>query len=415
MNKQFKVFAGALSALFLLAGCGNTADQGEASQETSSAASENGDKVTLEMLVPGYDAGYLKEPLDNAITKYEAENPDVQVEIVSAGWEELNSKIVQLYQADQAPDIMMMGSRSIRQFAEQGVLEDLTPYMNDEFLAGRIENVMETAQIDSKQYGIPLALSSRALFYRSDLIEEVPTNWDELLATAKQVNEEHDMYGFAIPTDLTNGTDEILNFVYQNGGRITDEKGEFTINSAENVGAIEYLTEFAGVIPDPVDTAREDQVMMFANGDLAMFISGGWEQAELDKNAEKAPYAVAELPAGAEKGVTLVTDSYGLSSISENKEMAWDFIEFLGNEEQQRTVSEAYNWLPVTKAEQEDERFTSDFMKPMLSILEYGVPEPKVPNWDDFNKSFTIAVQKALTGESTAKEALDTAQQEVQP
>lgn len=415
MKKRVKVFAGALSALFVLGGCGNAADQGETSSEVSGAASGNGDTVTLEMLVPGYDSGYLKEPLDNAIKKYETENPDVQVEIVSAGWEELNTKIVQLYQADQAPDIMMMGSRSIRQFAEQGVLEDLTPHMSDEFLAGRIDNVMETAQIDGKQYGIPLALSSRALFYRSDLIEEVPANWDELLATAKQVSEEHDMYGFAIPTDLTNGTDEILNFVYQNGGRITDENGEFTINSTENVGAVEYLTQFADVIPDPVGTAREDQVAMFANGDLAMFISGGWEKAELDKNAEKAPYAVAELPAGAEKAVTLVTDSYGLSSISENKEAAWDFIEFLGDEEQQRTVSEAYNWLPVTKAEQEDERFNSDFMKPMLSILEYGVPEPKVPNWDDFNKSFTIAIQKALTGESTAKEALDTAQQEVQP
>lgn len=419
MSKMWRKFMVSFVAASALVGCG-TATDGTSNETTESAESAVSDSsaagdaaVTLEMLVPGYDTGYLQEPLDNAIAKYEAENPDVQVEIISAEWEELNSKIVQLYQADQAPDIMMMGSRSIRQFAEQGVLEDMTPYLTDDFLAGRIENVMETAEIDGAQYGIPMALSTRALFYRSDLIEEVPTNWDELLATAKQVSEEHDMYGFAIPTDLTSGTDEILNFVYQNSGRVVDDNGDYTINDSKNVAAIEYLTGFKDVIPNPVDTAREDQVKMFVNGDLAMFISGGWEQEELETNAGKAPYSVALLPAGAEKAVTLVTDSYGMSSISDNKEEAFDFITYMGEEEQQRTISESYNWLPVTKAELEDERFDADFMKPFVAILESGVPEPTVPNWDDFNKSFTIAVQKALTGQATAQEALDTAQEEV--
>lgn len=428
MKKKLLLVALAMVSMFTLAACSTgSEDATEASSEQAateeptneqvSEETESADKTeptaegTITMLVPGYDEGYLTEPLDAAIAKYEKEK-GVKVEVISAGWDELNSKIVQLYQAQQAPDIMLVGSRSIRQFAELGVLEDMTPYLDEEFLATRIENVMDTAKFDGKQYGVPMAYSSRALFYRTDLIETPPTNWEELLQTAKTVAADNDMYGFAVPTDLTSGTDEILNFVYQAKGRITDDQGNFTINSPENIKAIDYLTQFADIIPDPVGTARGDQVDMFTNGDLAMFVSGTWEKEKLDAAAETAPYGVVVLPEGDTKGATLVTDSYVVSSLSENKDQVADFIKFMSDIDQQKEITAAYNWFPVTKAEESLEVYQEDFMQPFLEIMPHGVPEPQVPNWDEFNKSFTIAVQKALTGQASAEEALTTAQEE---
>lgn len=418
MKKILKLVMLFVLAMVLLVGC-TTATKDEptppaeqpSEQPTEQPVEES---VTIEMLVPGYDTGYLTEQIDNNIKKFEEAYPNVKVSIIPAGWDELNSKVVQLYQAGKAPDIMMIGSRSLRQFAEMGIIEDLTPYLNNEFLAERIDNVMDTAKINGKQYGIPMAFSSRALFYRSDLIETPPTNWEELLATAKAVAAKENIHGFAIPTDITSGTDEILNFIYQGGGRMVDEKGDFTINSQENIDTLIYLEQFKDVIPDPVGTTRSDQVQMFINGDLAMFISGAWEQGELDKNIDKTPYAVAKLPQGKQEAVTLVSDSYAISSISDNKEEAFKFIEFMGKPEQQRPISEAYNWFPVTKAEQDDERFKTDFLKPFMEITVNGISEPPVPNWDEFNKSFVIAVQKVLTGNASPKDALDTAQQENQ-
>lgn len=66
-----------------------------------SNATESGEK-TVKMLVPGYDSGYLNKELDSAIEKFHGAKPEIKVEIISVGWEELNSKIVQLYQAKQA-------------------------------------------------------------------------------------------------------------------------------------------------------------------------------------------------------------------------------------------------------------------------------------------------------------------------
>lgn len=422
MKKFMKTLFMLFAAAFVLGACGN-GDTGtedtesseaneEASEETEAGSSE--EEVTLQFLMPGYDEGYLQEPMDAAIAQYEEENPNITIEIISAGWDELNSRIVQLYQADEAPDMMMMGSRSIRQFAEEGVLEDLGSYMTDEYLETRIDNVMESAQVGGAQYGIPLALSSRALFYRSDLIEQAPTTWEELLETAQTVSAEQGMYGFAIPTDIGNGAHELMSFIYQNEGRVVDENGEFTVNSDANVETLEYLALFneqEGVIPNVVETDRDEQIQMFKNGDLAMYISGSWEKEELDNSG--LDYGVAELPEGEVKAVNLVTDSYGISSISENKEAAWDFIEFMGTEDIQRSISESYNWMPVTQAELDDERFQDDFMQPFLNIMEYGVAEPAVPNWDQFNESFLIAIQKGVSGEASPQEALDTAQEEV--
>lgn len=408
MKKFLSVFTIILMSMAIFVGCSSEeAEEGDTNDASSEASS------SLEILVPGYDSGYLADQLDELTGKYVEENEGTEIKIISVGWEELNAKVVQLYQANQSPDIMLLGSRSLRQFSELGIAEDLGPYMTDDFKAGRIDNVLETGEVSGTQYGIPMGISSRALFYRSDLIETPPTNWDELLETSKAIKAEEDMYGFAFPTDLEAGTDEILSFIYQGGGAATDENGDFTINSSENIETLEYMTQFEGLIPDPVATARGDQPQMFINGDLAMFVSGAWDIEELENNKDEAPYEIAKLPVGEQEGVSLVTDSYVMSSISENKEEAWKFIEFMGEPEQQKIVTDAYKWFPVVEAEKDVARYQEDNMKPFMEIMPSGQAEPQVPNWDEFNKSFLIAVQKALTGEATPEEALNTAQEEV--
>lgn len=373
------------------------------------------EKQALKIFIPGYEDELWKGLYDAGINDFEKEN-SVEVEVIPAGWDEANSKIVSLIQADEAPDVMITGSRSLRQFAEMGAIESLDEFITDEFKAERVENVLNTANIDGKQYGIPLAFSSRALYYRTDLIETPPATWDELLATAEDVKASNpDIYGFAVPTDITSGTDELFNFIYQNGGSATDKDGNIKLNTPENVETLDYLKKFndAGLIPDPVSTARSDQAQMFQNGDLAMFISGPWEKSVLDESVETAPYGVALLPAGKTKAETLVTDSFSISSQSENKELAWKLIEHMGKFEYQNAYDEAIGFFPILKAEEKEARYEDEFLQPFKEMIEYGVPEPHVPVWDTFNKEFTEAVQKAMTGKATAEEALKYAEEEL--
>lgn len=411
MKKRFKsvylilVFMLTLSMSISMIGC---------SSEKSNQSAE--EKEILKIFIPGYDDELWKGLYDAGINDFEKDNPNVDVQVIPAGWDEANSKLVSLIQANDAPDVIITGSRSLRQFAEMGAIEKLDTYMTDSFKEGRVENVLNTANINGSQYGIPLAFSSRALYYRTDLIETAPTTWDELLATAEKVTKENpEIYGFAIPTDITSGTDELFNFIYQNGGSATDEDGNIKLATTENIETLEFLKEFNDkkIIPDPVATSRSDQAKMFQNGNLAMFISGPWDKSTLDSSAETAPYAVALLPAGTKMAETLVTDSFSISSQSENKELAWKLIEYMGKFEYQNAYDEAIGFFPILKEEENEERYNTEFLKPFKDMIQYGVSEPQVPVWDTFNSEFVKAVQKVMTGNATAEEALSDAEKEL--
>lgn len=411
MKNRFKgiylimVFMIALSVSISIVGC---------SREKSNQSAD--EKEILKIFIPGYDDELWKSLYDASINDFEKDNPNVDVQVIPAGWDEANSKLVSLIQANDAPDVIITGSRSLRQFTEMGAIEKLDTYMTDSFKESRVENVLNTANINGAQYGIPLAFSSRALYYRTDLIKEPPTTWDELLEIAETITKENpEIYGFAIPTDITSGTDELFNFIYQNGGSATDENGNIKLATDENIETLEFLKEFNDkkIIPDPVSTSRSDQAKMFQNGNLAMFISGPWEKETLDSSADTAPYAVALLPAGTKMAETLVTDSFSISSQSKNKELAWKLIEYMGQFEYQNAYDEAIGFFPILKQEENEERYNTEFLKPFKDMIQYGVSEPQVPVWDTFNSEFVKAVQKVMIENATAEEALNSAEKEL--
>lgn len=380
----------------------------DSEQKTASTESK-----TIKIFIPGYEDEMWKGLYNASIDDFQKENKNVKVDVVPAGWDEANTKLVSLIQANEAPDVIITGSRSLRQFAELGAIEKLDQFMTDDFKAGRVENVLKTANVNGSQYGIPVGFSSRALYYRKDLIPTAPTNWDELLKTAEKIKKENPkMYGFAVPTDITSGTDELFNFIYQNGGSATDKDGNIKLATPENIKTLDFLKKLndAKVIPDPVSTSRSGQAQMFQNGNLAMFISGPWDKKTLDSSAKTAPYGVALLPAGTKMAETLVTDSFSISSQSKNKELAWKLIEFMGQHKYQNSYDEAIGFFPILKSEEKEARYNDEFLKPFKDMIQYGVAEPQVPVWDTFNQEFVTAVQKAMTGKASSEEALKTAE-----
>ncbi len=414
MRKNFKSIGLAIMLILMagVIGACSPKDVGDDKKDDEIAKEEK----VIQIFIPGYEDDIWKGLYDEGIKDFEAENSGVKVEVVPAGWDEANSKIVGLIQANEAPDVMITGSRSLRQFAELGAIEPLDQFMTEEFIEGRVKTVLDTANIDDVQYGIPLAFSSRALYYRTDLIDTPPATWDELYEIAAKVKEENpEIYGFAIPTDVTSGTVELLNFIYQNEGSATDKDGNIKLATPENIETLEFLKKFNDdkIIPDPVSTTRSDQAPMFQNGDLAMFISGPWEKGTLDENKDNAPYGVALLPEGKRKAETLVTDSYSISSQSKNKELAWKLVEHMGQFKYQNNYDEAIGFFPILKEEEKEARYQDEFLKPFGEMIQYGIPEPHVPVWDTFNSEFVNAVQRVMTGDATAEEALKDAEQEL--
>lgn len=89
----------------------------------------------------------------------------------------------------QRPDVFFnWGGGSIRSYARAGLLEDLTPYLEDDpqFRSAFLPSVLDAGQIDGSYYGIPMRqMQPKLMFYNtavfSDTGVEIPTTWQEFL------------------------------------------------------------------------------------------------------------------------------------------------------------------------------------------------------------------------------------------
>ncbi|MFG6114855.1 ABC transporter substrate-binding protein [Halobacillus sp. MO56] len=376
--------------------------------------------VEITYLKPGADDPATRERVEGIIKRFEEENPDIKVKLEAVGWDNAYQKLVTGFNGNSSPDIFAGGSRWMTAFADMEALLPLTD-MASEKIKEYPEALQKSSQYKDEIYGIPRAFSARSLIYRTDLIEEPPTTWEELVETATKVQEENEgMYGFAISGAAhVSTTTQYFNYLLQNGGQVFDEAGNVTLNSPEAVEALEYYADLYTkheVVPNPVEYNRELLPVLFKEGKIAMYVIGPWGKALMgvDPDNEDTPYASAPLPKGEKMANVLVSDSIYVSAKTEHPEESWKFIEFMTSLEEQKKFDKSNGSLPVLTEEANDPFFKEDpYFSTFVDMIEYGEPQPMPAVWEPFQEVITTAVQRALDGEDP-KTVLDDAVKEIE-
>jgi xylobiose transport system substrate-binding protein len=120
---------------------------------------------------------------------------DVKAKLVSTGNDGYRDKLhVSMGTAD-APDVFYnWGGGSIRTYARDGLLVDLTPYLDKDpaWQKQFLPTVLDAGTIDGKFYGIPArGMQPIILFYNKKVFRELnlqpPRTWQELLSTVDRV------------------------------------------------------------------------------------------------------------------------------------------------------------------------------------------------------------------------------------
>ena len=127
-----------------------------------------------------------------------------------------------------APDLIEYGNTDTAGYVKDGGLADVSK----EFAAwDEAKDTDPTAKqsvtVDGKVYGAPLFVGVRALYYRTDVFDELgiepPKSQDELISTARKIREEKpDLYGLAVGGAYTYGA---MPFIWAHGGELADETG----------------------------------------------------------------------------------------------------------------------------------------------------------------------------------------------
>jgi multiple sugar transport system substrate-binding protein len=288
------------------------------------------------------------EPYWQGVIKdFEAQNPDIQVNLHIFTWDEGRQKIADMVAQGKPPTLARVATRWIPEYVAAGLLEPVDSYMSPQFRSQFIPLLInEGSQYEGRTFGLPITVSSRALYYNKTLFKQAgltspPQNWADLRAAAQAIHAlGPETYGFGVQGKQGKQPEVSTYFYYflwGNGGDILTTDGTRpAFNGPEGVEAATFLK---GMIHDgltqpnptesPTDNPRKDMETAFVEGKLGMVITGPWLATRLATEAPNLDYGLSVIPYQSTSTTLAAQDTLILFKQAENKETAWKFVEFL--------------------------------------------------------------------------------------
>ncbi len=162
------------------------------------------------------------------VDAWAAEN-DVEVEYSQTG--NFNQLINTRVQGNDAPDVALFPQPGImRDIAEQDLLADLSDVVDQSELDAHVQGVLETGQLDGRQYAVPMSINVKSIvFYPKQAFEAagytIPETYDDLVALTEEIQSTGTTpWCFGIESEAATGwpaTDWVENLMVINNGADT--------------------------------------------------------------------------------------------------------------------------------------------------------------------------------------------------
>ena len=209
-------------------------------------------------------------------------------------------------------------------------------------------------------------------------------------------------------------------YTWNNGGGFVDDEGNWTLNSAENVEAIEYaigLVNAGYTNSDPSNDTRYDLQDMFGAGKIAMVIAPNSLPTYIADGGNEVNYGVASIPSNTGESVSAgVMDRFMCFDndyTDEEKAAITTFFDYFYDDECYTDWVAMEGFLPATKTGGEALAASDPDMASWIDILGNCKFYPTAKaEWADVKQGVISAEQNALLGESV-QEQLDNLQAEI--
>ncbi|GAK05282.1 glycerol-3-phosphate ABC transporter, periplasmic glycerol-3-phosphate-binding protein [Geomicrobium sp. JCM 19037] len=417
---NFYVLVISMSAL-MLAACGES--EGESPEATASLSN---DPIEIEYWYAFGDK--IGENNEALVEQFNEVQDDIIVTAHYQGnYEDLHSQTQASIAAGNAPHVTLNEIASMGAFAEAGMTEDLTSYIEEDNidLNDFVEGLMGNSYIGEGIYGLPYLRSTPILYVNKTMMEEAgldssgPETWEEFEEYARALTNDKGGVGMTMPVNIW----FYEAFVKQSGGSVlNDDETEATFNEAPGVAAVEFIQRMynEGTIKVPTgDEAGQVALQDFTNQNAGMVFSSTADLTNYLSIAEEAGFEVntAFMPQNEQYGTP--TGGANLVMVSghpdEEKKAAWEFIKWMTEPEQTVTASTNTGYLPMRESAIESEEMQSLYeqvpqYKVAVDQLEYAGPRPLNANYAEAQNILNDAITSALIEyNQTPQEALDEA------
>lgn len=359
------------------------------------------------------DAGKL-QPI---IEAWNEENPDEQVSLVELPQEADGQRdtLVQSLQAESSDyDVMALDVTWTAEFAANGWLQPLEDDLQLD-TSGLLPATVDSATYMDTLYAAPQNTNAQLLFYRTDIVDEAPTTWDELLSYRDAADaEDLDLLIMQLQNyeGLTVQTTQAINAW---GGAVVDTDGQTpVVDSPEAIAGIQALADAYenGDIAQRTNGFTEEQTNLAFLAGEAVFAYNWpymYDTATSEPTSEVGDdFDVAAIVGPDGPGAsTLGGYNNGINVYSENKATAFDFIQFILSEENQRGFAQE-SFPPVLASIYEDEALIDEFpyLPALQEALENAEPRPVTPYYAGVSRAIADNAYSAIVEGRPVDEAV---------
>ncbi|TCU13453.1 ABC transporter substrate-binding protein [Rhizobium sullae] len=342
-------------------------------------------------------------------------------------------KLATSFASGEGPDIFVISPGDFLRYYNGGVLQDLTPHIDDATKEDFPESVIANRMVDGKIYGIPMEVEPMAMYYSVKAFEEaglnendVPKTWDELLEIAKKLTTPT-RYGVLFETQpgyYQNFT--WYPFLWQGGGEFQTKDGKSAFDSPATVQALKFWQDAvkSGAAPRQVlGNGANDTVANLAAGYCAIQNVGIWGISQLAGNAKDFEYGVFRLPTPANGKYVTVGGGWAFvaNAQGKNPDAAAQFCAWALASMDKGSVQRVAEWCTKAKSDMPPRNSAlaaggDAFEKGMIGTFAKDIhpgtrAEPRVP--PEVYKIISDAIQQTQLGGADPQQTATAASQQL--
>jgi multiple sugar transport system substrate-binding protein len=174
---------------------------------------------------------------------------------------------------DTGMDVLGLDVTWTQEFASAEWIREWSGQRAAQVEQGTLEGPLDTARYEGRLYAAPKNTNVQLLWYRTDLVDEPPATWDEMIQMALDLKSQGEPYQVLTMGAQYEGLVVLYNtLVASAGGEILSDEGTEAVFDTGAVRALEQLKHFAtaGVTAASFSNAVEDEVRLaFQSGEGA--------------------------------------------------------------------------------------------------------------------------------------------------
>ncbi|WP_338900081.1 extracellular solute-binding protein [Streptomyces sp. TG1A-60] len=332
---------------------------------------------------------------------------------------DLSNKALLAAQQDNSADVLIVDNPVVSTLAEAGVL---TSTDDNKLDTSKVDpNLLAAGQSGGKTYGTPIGANTLALYYNKEVLKDAGVDiasvkdWESLTAALEKVKKagKKGITFSAIGTE--EGSFQFLPWFWGSGAQLTD------LDSAEAVSALSLWTDWLekGYAPNSViNNTQTTSWQEFASGDYAFAENGTWQLT----HAEKAGFEYGVIPVPGVSGGSAAAPTGGefvtipVQGDTGRYATAQKLATCLTSTQNLYDTDTTLSYVAPTSEVQDKQVAADADLKPWVEAVkaakgrtsdDLGTGYPKI------SEQMWKAVQSALSGSKSPKDALSAAQSAV--